>query len=129
MLMSADSPLTQKETICAEDLWDKPLIISHQTTSSGEMTAWLRKDLSQLNIVAFYDLLYNASRFVKSGFGYAIALEKVISTTADSNLCFRPLSPVLEAGLCIVWKRYQVFSKAAEKFLKEIQVEFSMNIE
>ena len=126
VLMPADSPLAQKESVYAEDLWDKPLIISHQTSSSGEMTAWLRKDLSQLNVVAFYDLLYNASRFVKSGFGYAIALDNLINTAGESGLCFRPLSPVLEAGLCIVWKRYQVFSKAAEKFLKEIQVKFSM---
>ncbi len=127
VLMPADSPLAQKESVCAEDLWDKPLIISHQTSSSGEMTAWLRKDLSQLNVVAFYDLLYNASRFVKSGFGYAIALDKLINTEGGSGLCFKPLSPVLEAGLCIVWKRYQVFSKAAEKFLKEIQMKFSVN--
>ena len=128
VLMTANSPLAQKESICTEDLWDKPLIISHQTASSDEMAAWLRKDLSQLNIVAFYDLLYNASRFVKSGFGYAIALDKLINTTVDRNLCFRPLYPVLEAGLCIVWKRYQVFSKAAEKFIKEIQVKFSKEL-
>ena len=126
VLMPADSPLAQKACVCAEDLWDKPLIISHQTASGGEMTAWLRRDLSQLNIVAFYELLYNASRFVKSGFGYAIALDNLINIAGESGLCFRPLSPVLEAGLCIVWKRYQVFSKAAEKFLKEIQVKFSM---
>ena len=128
VLMLANSPLAQKESICAEDLWDKPLIISHQTASGGEMTAWLRKDLSQLNIVAFYDLLYNASRFVKSGFGYAIALDKLINTDGDSNLCFRPLSPILEAGLYIVWKRCQIFSKAAEKFLREIQIKFSMEL-
>ena len=124
VLMPADSPLARKESICAEDLWDKPLLLSHQTAAGGEMSAWLRKDLSQLNIVAFYDLLYNASRFVKAGFGYAIALDKLIHTGSGSDLCFKPLSPVLEAGLCIVWKRYQVFSKAAEKFLKEIQVKF-----
>ena len=107
VLMRKDSPLAKKESICAEDLWDKPLIISHQTSISNEMIAWLRKDISQLNIVATYDLLYNASRFVKMGFGYVIALDKLINTTGDSNLCFRPLYPVSEAGLCIVWKKYQ----------------------
>lgn len=126
VLMRKDSPLAEKESICAEDLWDKPLIISHQTSISGEMIAWLRKDISQLNIVATYDLLYNASRFVKMGVGYAIALDKLINTSGDSNLCFRPLSPVSEAGLCIVWKKYQVFSRAAEQFLKQIQNEFSV---
>lgn len=32
VLMRKDSPLAQKDSICAEDLWDKPLIIFHQTT-------------------------------------------------------------------------------------------------
>ncbi len=129
VLMPLDSPLAKKDSVCAEDLWDKPLIISHQTSSSDEMAAWLQRDISKLNIAAFYDLLYNASKFVKAGFGYAIALDKLINTSEDSNLCFRPLSPILEAGLCIVWKRYQVFSRAAEKFLKEIQAKFSMDIQ
>lgn len=126
VLMRKDSPLAEKESICAEDLWDKPLIISHQTSISNEMIAWLRKDISQLNIVATYDLLYNASRFVKMGLGYAIALDKLINTSGDSNLCFRPLYPVSEAGLCIVWKRYQVFSRATELFLRKIQAEFAI---
>lgn len=125
ILMRADSPLAQKDAVCAEDLWDRPLIISHQTSSNAEMSAWLRRDISSLNVVAYYDLLYNASRFVKAGFGCAIALDRLINTDGDSGLCFRPLSPVLEAGLCIVWKRHQVFSRAAEKFLKEIQARFA----
>ncbi len=124
VLMRKDSPLAEKENICAEDLWDKPLIISHQTAISNEMIAWLQKDVSQLNIVATYDLLYNASRFVKMGFGYAIALDKLINTSGDSNLCFRPLYPVSEAGLCIVWKKYQVFSKAAGRFIQKLKDEF-----
>ena len=126
VLMRKDSPLAEKESICAEDLWDKPLIISHQTAISNEMIAWLRKDVSQLNIVATYDLLYNASRFVKMGFGYAIALDKLINTSGDSNLCFRPLHPVSEAGLCIVWKKYQVFSRAAGRFIQKLKDEFAL---
>lgn len=126
VLMQKDSPLAEKDSICAEDLWDKPLIISHQTSLSNEMIAWLKRDISQLNIVATYDLLYNASRFVKMGFGYAVALDKLINTSGDSNLCFRPLYPTQEAGLCIVWKKYQVFSRAAEQFLRRIQTEFSI---
>lgn len=128
VLMRKDSPLAEKKSICAEDLWDKPLIISHQTTISNEMFAWLRKDISQLNIIATYDLIYNASRFVKMGFGYAITLDKLINTSGNSNLCFRPLYPVSEAGLCIVWKKYQVFSRAAEQFLRQIQAEFKIGI-
>ena len=127
VLMRKDSPLAEKESICAEDLWDKPLIISNQTTSSDEMSSWIQRDISKLNIVATYNLIYNASRFVKMGVGYAIALDKLINTSGDSKLCFRPLFPVLEAGLCIAWKKYQIFSRAAEQFLKQIQYEFSID--
>lgn len=125
ILMRKDSPLAEKEMICAEDLWDKPLIISHQTAINSEMFSWLKTDISKLNIVATYDLIYNASLFVKKGFGYVIALDKIINTTGDSTLCFRPLYPKLEAGLCIIWKKYQVFSKASDAFLQQLQDELA----
>ena len=129
VLMRKDSPLADKEMITAEDLWDKPLIISHQTAINSEMFSWLKTDISRLNIAATYDLIYNASWFVRAGIGYVIALDKIINTSGNSSLCFRPLFPALEAGLCIVWKKYQVFSKASEKFmaqLKETQKEIIM---
>lgn len=124
VLMRKDSPLAEKDVICAEDLWDKPLIVSHQTSISSDMAAWLRKDVSKLNIVMTYDLIFNASLFVKKGIGYAITLDKIINTTGDSELSFRPLYPTLEAGLCIVWKKYQVFSKASKEFLRLLRSEW-----
>ena len=123
ILMRRDSPLAQKDAVCAEDLWDKPLILSHQTTLYGEMSSWLKKDLSKLNIVATYDLIYNASLFVRKGFGYVITLDKIINTGGDSQLCFRPLRPALEAELRIIWKKHQVFSKASNAFLRQLQIE------
>lgn len=123
VLMRKDSPLSEKKSICCEDLWDKPLILSHQSSANSEMRSWLKKGEKKLNIVLTYDLIYNASHFVKKGFGYAIALDKIINTTGDSELCFRPLSPVMEANLCIVWKKYQIFSKASNAFLKTLQNE------
>lgn len=124
ILMRKDSPLAEKTAICAEDLWDKPLIISHQAAASSDMTAWLKQDVRKLNIVMTYDLIFNASLFVKKGVGYAITLDKIINTTGDSALCFRPLYPALEAGLCIVWKKYQVFSKASQEFLRLLKSEW-----
>jgi len=120
VLMKSDSPLAEKDRIQAEDLWDKPLIVSHQTSINREMFSWLGTDISNLNIAATYDLIYNAAQFVKEGFGYVIGLDKIINTV-DSNLCFKPLFPVLQAELYIVWKKYQVLSRASNKFLQELQ--------
>ncbi len=121
VLMRKDSPLAKKDVILAEDLWDKPLILSHQASTNTEMLHWLKADLSRLNIVATYDLIYNAAQFVKKGFGYVIGLDKLINTTGNSNLCFKPFSPTLEAELFIVWKKYQIFSKASETFMQELK--------
>lgn len=128
VLMQKGSPLAEKDVIRAEDLWDKPLILSHQTSINSEMFSWLKTDLSKLNIVATYDLVYNASQFVRKGFGYVIALDKLINTTGESNLCFKPLYPTLEAELYIVWKRYQVFSRASNEFLRQLQSELKTNL-
>lgn len=120
VLMRRDSPLAQKEYIQPEDLWDKPLIISHQKSDKPNVARWLKQDISKLNIVATYNLVFNASLLVDEGLGYALTFDKLINT-AESELCFRPLSPQLDAAACIVWKRYQVFSKAAECFLQKLQ--------
>jgi len=121
VLMRKDSILAEKESICAGDLWDKPLILSHQASRNKEMFSWLKMEPSKLNIVLNYDLIYNASHFVKEGLGYVITLDKIINTTGDSELCFRPLYPLMTADLCIVWKKYQVFSRASNAFLQELQ--------
>ena len=63
-----------------EDLWDKPLIISNQDDSKGTLTAWIKKELPELNIIATYNLLFNASLMVEEGMGYAIGLDKIIHT-------------------------------------------------
>lgn len=123
VLMKVDSPLVEKECVSAEDLWDKPLIVSHQASVSDDLFSWLKADAAKLNIAVTYDLIYNASYFVKKDIGYAIALNSVVSQTDDNGLCFRPLYPPLEAGLCIVWKKYQIFSKASQKFLTQLQRE------
>ncbi|MDO4554576.1 MAG: LysR family transcriptional regulator [Lachnospiraceae bacterium] len=121
VLMRKDAPLAKKEYVEPEDLLDLPLIITAQKSEDWPISKWLGQDMEKLNIVASYNLLYNASLFVDESFGYAICYDKLINTSGSSNLCFRPLFPELTSEASIIWKRYQVFSKAAQKFIDKLQ--------
>lgn len=120
VLMRRDCPLAQKKSISPKDLQDMPLIVSRQALDGSELTRWLKNGSEQLNIVSTYNLVYNASLMVDEGLGVALCLDKIINVSGDSSLCFRPLKPRLEVGMSLVWKKYQVFSKAAEKFVLKI---------
>ena len=99
---------------------DKPLIVPQQKGDNAYLGRWLQREESELHIVATYNLLFNASLLVDEGLGYALCYNKLINTQG-SNLCFRPLSPQLVAPGFIVWKKYQVFSKAANIFLQYLR--------
>lgn len=123
LLMRKDSSLAKKERITPKDLEEIPLITSRQTLVHNEISGWIGGDFDKLNIVATYNLVYNASLMVDEGFGYALCLDKLVNTSKDSRLCFKPLYPQLEAHLDIVWKKYHEFSKAEEKFLSMLKKE------
>lgn len=121
LLMRKDSPLAAKETIRPEDIVHIPLLCSNQTLVKNELSGWAGIDFDNMNIVTTYNLIFNASIMVQEGVGYALCIDKLVNTTGDSNLIFRPLEPSLRVGLDIIWKKYQVFSRASKIFLMKLQ--------
>ncbi len=128
VIMPKKCLLARKKKISRNDLTGLPLICSQQaigqTSAYNEFREWFGKDFEKLNIVATYNLLFNAALLAEQGVGYILSLDGLINNM-NSDLCFRPLSPALESGLNIVWKKYQVFSPAAQIFLKRIQRGFA----
>ena len=117
LLMPKDCPLAEKSEIRLSDLRGLPIIISraaapHYTGS---------EELSSLNIVATYNLIYNASLLVEDGLGYAICFDKLINTTGDSPLCMRPIVPAMKSTGYLIWKKYQVFSPAVQMFIDRVR--------
>ena len=124
-----DSTLAEKSSIKKDDLKNLPLIFSRQALSpyrtGNDLIAWFGDDFGSYDIVTTFNLVYNAAIMVESGIGYAITLDKLVSTSMASPLCFRPLEPRLESGLSLIWKKYQVFSPAAQVFIEALENEFS----
>jgi len=120
VLMRKDSELADREYITPEDLSDKPLIVSRQSYKRNEFKDWFKGGFQNLNIIATYNLIYNASLMVDEGLGYALALDNLVNTS-DTDMKFVPLKPRLTVEMYLVWKKYQVFSKAAQLFIQSIK--------
>ena len=121
VLMRKDSPLAEKPSLTVEDLWDKPLILSRQALISSDLRDFFADEHEKLNVVATYNLIYNGSLMVDEGIGYAVCFDKLVYAMGESGLCFRPLSPHVEAVPSLVWKKYQVFTKATSLFLQKLR--------
>ena len=107
LVLRRDHPLAQKKHIRREDLTGIPLIMSRQDMASqkagNDYLDWFGKTYESLNIVA-------------------------VNTTETSDLCFRPFDPPLEAGIVVIWKKYQVFSKPAEMLLERMMGVFGEGV-
>ena len=129
VVMRKDSPLAQKKVIKKEDLLNVPLLCSRQVISQerskNEFADWFGEDFDKLDIVTTFNLVYNAAIMVDAGIGYAVTIDKIANTSESSSLCFRPLEPRLDSGLNIIWKKYQVFSSAAEVFWEKLRENFA----
>ncbi len=125
VLMKKDDPLATNEVIKAVDLAGKPLIVSRQLIKNDPDLLQRQFGLPEkdINIVATYNLLFNGSLMVEEGLGYAICYDKIINTSGDSNLVFRPLDKQLSTKTTVIWKKYQIFSKACQKYLEILKNE------
>ena len=117
LLMPSDDPLTNQEMISMQTLSTLPLIVPNQrhTDTRTELEANSR------NIVASYELIYNATFMVEQGMGYAITLDGLVETKGARKLAFRPIDTPAQMEWFLVTKKYQTFSPAARLFLSEVK--------
>lgn len=125
LIMRKSDKLAAKDFITPQDLQGLPLIMSRQALVQEDISRWGKKQIQNLNVVATYNLVYNAAIMTREGFGYTLTLDKLANTGSDSDLCFRPLKPELRINLNLVWKKYQIFSKASQKFLEYLKNEIN----
>lgn len=126
VLMRKDDVLANKNAISISDITNKPLIVSAQ--ESLENIAKNNYEFNELTkkAICTYNLLYNASLLVREKVGYCICIDNIINTKG-SDLIFKPLEPRIDVKLILVYKKYNIFSKAASIFLDLLKQEIENN--
>ena len=120
VLMRKDDPLAEKDHFEVSDLSGLPLICSRQWVDQ-ESPRWLGPAAKEMNIVATYNLVYNGSVMVRAGMGYAVVLDKLVNTSDESDLIFKPLSEAPQSDIYVIWRKYQTFTPIAEFLLQELR--------
>jgi len=123
LILPADAPLCQRESIRIDDLAGLPLFTSRQGWE-GDIKRWAGDRFLELRLEGSFRLAYNASMFVREGLGYQLSFRHLVDVSEGSGLCFRPLEPRLETGLYLIWNRYPAFTPLAERFLAQVKRSF-----
>lgn len=126
LVMPAGCTLAQKDCITFEDLRGLPLFCSGQGWHA-DLPLWCGERINELTLEGSFRLSYNASVFTREGLGYLLTFEHLVNTSSESGLVFRPLYPELTTDMFIIWKKHQVFTPIAERFINELQKEFGRN--
>ena len=127
VLIKKDDPLSEKESVSFDDLLGRSVFCSEQSIAA-DLPRWCGERVERLDIKATFNLANNAAVFAREGLGLALVLDKLVYTGSDSDLCFRPLCPVLETRMYIIWKKYQVFTPAADLLLDALKVVIGQSI-
>ena len=121
ILVRSDSSLAKKEQVVPEDLVQIPILMVKRLLVKNELEGWFGDYFEQLQIVGTYNLLNNAATLVENGIGTALCFQL---DTRYEILSFVPLAPPVETGTVLVWRKNQMLSKQAYRFLERTKKYF-----
>lgn len=117
LLLRKSHSLAQKKAITKKDVWNETIITSDRFAIQNELINWIGKPLTELDILATYNLITNAVNIVDSGLASAVTIEGAVNMFATERLVFRPFDPELSMTSVFAWKKMMPGFGAAGAFL------------
>lgn len=119
VLLREGSPLRSLARLSPKDLEGEPLIVPASHRESGMLGGMEPEgDGGTLNVVATYNLAYNAVRMAEAGLGSVVTLEGLVGEAEAGGLEARPLDVTLDMPSYLVWKPSRTRTRACEAFLE-----------
>ena len=121
VLMTKDDPLAKKSAITAEDLVGRNVLNSQQAENRKYFDSWFGNYKEQINIIGTVNLNFNGTLLVKNKAAIMLTLDKLANISDESNLTFRPITPMLKQPITVIWKRETNLSPVADLFLNRLR--------
>ena len=115
ILLPVDDPLAGRESLCSQDLTNRPLILPHSIDRQNLIRRWFGSKIP----VSFVscNLTANAAVMVRQGLGIAPVIEGSVPFD-PSFIAARPLFPPVTTAVSLVWKKNDSLHPAAQVFLQ-----------
>lgn len=121
VLMTKDDSLAKKSAITAEDLVGRNVLNSQQAENRKYFDSWFGNYKEQINIIGTVNLNFNGTLLVKNKAAIMLTLDKLANISDESNLTFRPITPMLKQPVTVIWKRETNKSPVADLFLNRLR--------
>lgn len=121
VLMTKDDPLAKKSAITAENLVGRNVLNSQQAENRKYFDSWFGNYKEQINIIGTVNLNFNGTLLVKNKAAIMLTLDKLANISDESNLTFRPITPMLKQPVTVIWKRETNLSPVADLFLNRLR--------
>ena len=121
VLMTKDDPLAKKIAITAEYLVGRNVLNSQQAENRKYFDSWFGNYKEQINIIGTVNLNFNGTLLVKNKAAIMLTLDKLANISDESNLTFRPITPMLKQPVTVIWKRETNKSPVADLFLNRLR--------
>ena len=116
-----DSPLAAKKRISPKDAREIPLVCSRQAMVKEFLAGWFGCPFGKLDVVANYNLIYNATVFVEAGLGAAVCIDGMIPQEFAERVAFRPFAPALTSDVYLAWRKNAALSPAASALVDAVR--------
>ena len=118
VLVRKDSALARKKSVTPQDLLDVPVFLVQRPLVKNELEGWFGDYYDQIHVIGTYNLINNVAVMVERKIGVALCFH--LQNRFD-ELKYIPLSPAMETGAVIVWKKAQIVSPTIRQFISFIK--------
>jgi len=123
VVVPKDHRLAARKSVSVAALKGEPLFASGQGWE-GDLARWAGERQKELSLEGSFRLAYNAAMFARAGLGVVMTFDKIIDTSPESGLVFRPLSPRVRPKLYLIWGKRQLLTPLATEFLAQVRTSF-----
>ncbi len=121
LLFPEGDPLAEKESLGPDDVRALPLIVSDQAYERKTLSSWFGDAADSLNVVATYNLAFNAQMLAREGVGYVLTIDGLATTGPGTGLESRLLYPPVVSPIDVAWKHEQPRTLAVQKFIDTLR--------